>query len=101
MLDGLIDSCVVITQRYYLKQINAEILPETHNKATLLEANEQRHIFADIMKRQAKFIAHVLKKRTLEDIMTTGKISEKRGRGRQRENILDGLTKWMGFKTSR
>jgi hypothetical protein len=34
------------------------------------------------------------------DIVTTGKICGKRDRGRQREKILDRLTKWMGKKTA-
>jgi hypothetical protein len=46
------------------------------------------------------YIGHVLRKRKLEDIMTTGKICGKRDRGRQPEKILDSLAKWMGRKTA-
>jgi hypothetical protein len=44
------------------------------NAEKLLEANNQRHIIADIRRKQTKFIGHVLKKGTLEYTVTTGKL---------------------------
>lgn len=36
----------------------------------------------------------------IENIVTTGTLEGKRGRGRPAEKILDGLTKWHGRKTT-
>jgi hypothetical protein len=70
------------------------------NAEILIEANEQKHIIADMRRRKAKFIGHDLRKGKLEDIVTTGNICGKRERGRQREKILDSLTKKMERKTA-
>jgi hypothetical protein len=53
------------------------------------------HIIAHLIKRQAKFIAHIFRIRKPEDILTTGNIYEKRDRGNQRGKILDSSTKWI------
>jgi hypothetical protein len=71
------------TQRYYLKQTYIKILLEA-NKQTqryYLKQHKQKHIIVDLRKRQAKFIAYILRKGKLEDIVTTRKISGKRDRG--------------------
>jgi hypothetical protein len=47
-----------------------------------------------IRQKQLRFIWHILRKRKLENIVTTGKINDKRGRRRPREKMLDSLTKW-------
>ena len=47
-------------------------------------------------KRQATLIGHVIRRDGLEHLVTTGILEGKRGRGRQREKILDGLTSWLG-----
>ena len=45
---------------------------------------------------QARFIGHVMRRRSLEHLVTTTQIVGKRARGRQRENILDGIARWLG-----
>jgi hypothetical protein len=70
------------------------------NTDILTEANEQRHIIADLRRSQAKCIGHVLRKKKLKDIVATLKISGKIDRARQREKILDSMTSWMRRKTA-
>ena len=62
------------------------------NENVLKEANEKRRLITDLRKRQSKFIGHVLRKRKIEHLVTTGKILGKRDRGRQCEKILDSPT---------
>ena len=66
------------------------------NKIILQMANETRTLIKDIRKRQSDFFGHIIRKEQIEDIVITGKISERRDRGRQREKILDGLANWLG-----
>lgn len=68
------------------------------NENLFIKTNERRKIILDLRKSQSKFIGHILRKGKLEHIVTTGKIIGRRDRGRQREKILDGLTKWQGKK---
>ena len=70
------------------------------NENVLKEANEKRRLITDLRKRQSKFIGHVLRKRKIEHLVTTGKILGKRDRGRQREKILDSLAEWHGKKST-
>jgi hypothetical protein len=37
----------------------------------------------------------------MENLVTTGKIPGKIDRGRQRENILDGICRWLGVKDNK
>ena len=48
-----------------------------------------------IRKRQAEFIGHIMRKEGLEEIIITGKIEGKRGRGRPGLNYLTSLSKRM------
>jgi hypothetical protein len=47
------------------------------NEEILIETHEQRHIIADLKKRQTQFIGHVFLKEKLEDIVTTEKLCGK------------------------
>jgi len=53
-----------------------------------------------LRRRQLKFTGHILRKGKLEHIATTGKMIGRRDRGRQREKILDSLTKWHGREST-
>src|ERR1700729_34138 len=65
------------------------------NEEVLKEAEEIRRLITLIRKRQSKFVGHVWRRCGMEHILTTGKIEGKRDRGRQREKMLDGLTRWQ------
>ena len=58
-------------------------------------AGEERKLIKMIRKRQAEFIGHIMRKEGLEEIIITGKIEGKRGRGRPRLIYLTSLSKWM------
>ena len=61
----------------------------------LREADTTRSFTNRILKRQATFCSHVMRREKLEDLVTTEMIEIKRSRGKQREKMLDGLTKWL------
>ena len=61
----------------------------------LREADTTTSFINRIPKPQATFCGHVMRREKLEDLVTTGMIEIKRSRGKQREKMLDGLTKWL------
>ncbi|GFO42878.1 hypothetical protein PoB_006938300 [Plakobranchus ocellatus] len=67
-----------------------------NNERVLNEANKRRSLVRTIRKRQATFLGHVMRRGKLEHLVTTGKFEGKRGRGRQRDKIMDGLATWLG-----
>ncbi|GFR85165.1 endonuclease-reverse transcriptase [Elysia marginata] len=68
------------------KKTNEEVLNETETARSLINR---------IRKRQATFVGHIMRRDGLENLLTTGKLEGGRGKGRQREKMLDGLTSWM------
>ncbi|GFR99125.1 hypothetical protein ElyMa_001036500 [Elysia marginata] len=61
----------------------------------LNETETTRSLINRIWKRQATFVGHIMRREGLENLLTTGKLEGGRGKGRQREKMLDGLTSWM------
>ena len=41
------------------------------------------------------FVGHMLRRKGLEHLVITGKMEGKRGRGRQREQMIDSLDAWI------
>jgi hypothetical protein len=70
------------------------------NENILKQINEKRKTIKELRKKQSRFIGHILRKGKLENIVTTGKINGRKDRGRQREKMLDSLTKWHGRKST-
>ena len=66
------------------------------NETVLREADTTRSLINKLRKRQATFFGHVMRREALEHLVTTGMMEGKRGRGRQREKMTDGLTQWLG-----
>ena len=60
------------------------------------EAQYKRALMNKIRKRQATFIGHVMRKKEIEHLVTTGKMEGKRGRGRPRMKMLRSLAEWSG-----
>jgi hypothetical protein len=54
-----------------------------------------RKLLNKIKQRKCRFMGHVMRG---ENLVTTGKIQGKRDRGRQRENILVCVCRWLGVK---
>ncbi|GFR77493.1 endonuclease-reverse transcriptase [Elysia marginata] len=71
------------------------------NKEVLKETETTRSFMNRIRRRQAKFVAHIMRREglDLENLVTTGRMEGKKSRGRQREKMLDGMTSWMVTKT--
>ena len=59
------------------------------------EAGLTRSLVNRIRKQQATFVGHKLRWKGLEHLVITGKMEGRRGRGRQREQMIDSLATWM------
>ena len=70
------------------------------NENILKQVNEKRKTIKELRKQTSRFIEHILRKGKLENIVTTDKINGRKDRGRQREKMLDSLTKWHGRKST-
>ena len=66
------------------------------NEEVLEMAECTRSIINKTRKRKAKFMGHVMRRNGMENLITTGKLEGKRGRGRQRQKMMDDTTKWLG-----
>ena len=69
------------------------------NEEVLKEVDQTRRIMDHFRKRQSSFFGHIMRRGKLEHTITAGKIEGKRDRGRQREKMLDGLTRWHGAQS--
>lgn len=67
---------------------------EMTNKECSREANGERNLNPFFLKWQSRFSGHTLKRGRLEPIKTEEKINRKRGWGRPREKIINGLMWW-------
>ncbi|GFR60265.1 ankyrin-1 [Elysia marginata] len=65
------------------------------NEEVLNETETTRSLINRTRKRQATFVGHIMRREGLENLLTMGKLEGGRGKGRQREKMLDGLTSWM------
>ena len=61
----------------------------------LMEVSRNATLLNKMRTQQQQFIRHVLRRHSLEHLVTTSKIEGKRARGRQREKILDGIARWL------
>ena len=68
---------------------------EKINVEVMEEAGLTRSLVNKIRKQQATFIGHILRRKGLEHLVITGKMERRRGRGRQREQMIDSLAAWM------
>ena len=68
-------------------------------KRTKVEVTEEagltRLLVNRIRKQQATLVGHILRRKGLEHLVITGKIEGRRGRGGQREQMIDSLAAWM------
>jgi DNA replication protein DnaD len=64
-------------------------VPWTHkitNENILKQVNEKRQTIKQLIKKQSRFIAHILRKGKLENIVSTGKINSRKDRKTTEEN---------------
>ena len=65
------------------------------NVEVMEEAGLTRSLVNRMRKQQATSVGHILRKKGLEPFVITGKMEGRRGRGRQREQVIDSLAAWM------
>ena len=65
------------------------------NVEVMQEAGLTRSLVNRIRKQQAMFVGHILRRKGLEHLVITGKMEGRRGRGRQREQMIDSLAARM------
>ena len=63
------------------------------NEEVLDMVGENRLLIQTVRKRQFKFVGHTMRRGGMEDLVLTGMIEGRRGRGRPRERYLDGLVR--------
>jgi hypothetical protein len=68
--------------RRMLKVLWTDKIP---NEDNLKQVNEKIKTIKELRKKQSRFRENLLRKRELENIVTTGKISGREDRGRQQE----------------
>ena len=61
----------------------------------LQEADKTRSLINTKPKREATLYGHVMKREKLKHLAITGMTEGKRSRGKQREKMLDRITKWL------
>ena len=84
------------TEMWFLRRmLKISYLDRITNKEVLQRAKASRALMKNIRKQQSKFIGHTMRQRSLEHLVTTGKMEVKRSRGRQREKMLDSLSTWL------
>ena len=64
------------------------------NEEVYLRTNIKLSLLVDIVRRQMRFLGHVLRKEEMECLVVTGFVDSKRARGRQRETFLTYLGKF-------
>ena len=85
---------------FWRRMLKVPWADEITNENILKQVNEKRKTIKELRQKQSGFIGHILRKEKLENIVTTGKINGRKDRGRQREKMLDSLTKWHGRKST-
>ncbi|GFS22363.1 eukaryotic translation initiation factor 3 subunit F [Elysia marginata] len=86
--------------RFLKRMLRIPWTEKKSNETVLIEANSRRSLIKTIRKRQATFLGQVMRREKLEHFITTGKLDGKRGRGKQREKMMDGLKRWLGSGSS-
>jgi hypothetical protein len=84
---------------FYRRMLKIPWTAKKSNVMVLNEVGEKRQIMVKIRKRQAKFIGHVMRKKQLEYIVTTGKFNAIRSVGAPRKKISDGISTWLGISS--
>ncbi|GFR77827.1 endonuclease-reverse transcriptase [Elysia marginata] len=96
-----IEAKLEATEMWFLRRmLRISWTERKSNETVLIEANSRRSLIKTIRKRQATFLSHVMRREKLEHLITTGKLDGKRGRGKQREKMMDGLKRWLGSGSS-
>ena len=84
-----------------LAQNSKNIIRHQKDKRRNISTNrtQKRELLKNVMNRQLQFFGHVMRKQKLEHVVISGKIREKRARGRQRLKFMDQLKDVLGGST--
>ena len=66
------------------------------NETVLEMVGERRELIRTVRGRQLRFFGHVMRREGMENVIITGMVEGRRGRGRPREKYVDGLVKLIG-----
>ena len=81
-----IENRLKATEMWFLRRmLRISYVDKIRNEEVLERAGTTRSLVKKTRKRQAVFSGHVMRRKELEHLVTTGKIDGKRSRGRQRE----------------
>ena len=76
---------------FWRRMLKISWIAKRTNVEVMEGAGLTRSLVNRIRKQQATFVGHMLRRKGLEHLVITGKIEGRRGRGRQREQIIDSL----------
>ena len=80
---------------FWRRMLKISCAAKRTNVKVVEEAGLTRSLVNRISKQQATFVGHILRRKGLEHLVITGKMEGRRGRGRQREQMIDSLAAWM------
>ena len=80
------------TEMWFLRRLlRIPWTDKIRNEEVMERADTKRNLMSTIRERQLKFFGHIIRKRSLEHLILTGKIEGKRSRGRQRITYTESL----------
>ena len=78
--------------RFFRRMQNIPWIVKRTNESAMMEVNRNATLLNKMGTQQARFIGHVMRKHSLEHLVTTAKVEEK-GARKDREKILDDITR--------
>ena len=81
---------LLLRRLHRISYVDEEVLERARTTKSLKSS-----LLKEVRKRQAVLFGHVMTRKELDHIMTTGIIDGKRSRGRRRERILDSMIVWL------
>ena len=100
MTKQTVTSIEAMAMWFLIRMLRVSWTEKRTNLEIINTASSKRKLMSNVKRRQAKFLGHVMRKRKLEHLLTTGKIEGKRSRGRQIIQIQDGIATWLGRSTA-
>ena len=76
---------------FYRRMLRVSYMDRTTNDEVLNRVHQKRQLYCTILARQAKFLAHSMRKGSMENLVLQGRIKGRRARGRQRLTVMDNF----------
>ena len=91
-----LESNIKAAEMWFLRRmLKVSYKDRVTNQHVLERVGTEQTLLKDIRKRQSKFFGHVMRRKGLEHLVTTGMVNGRRGRGRPREKMIDRLSLWL------